>query len=471
MNSPRSLLVCSLAAAALLADPVSAGAAAEQPKPNVLFIVVDDLNDWIGALGGHPGVKTPNLDRLAAQGELFTRAYCPAPACGPSRAAVLTGLRPSTTGLYRNDDELRQNPVLKEAVALPEYLGKHGYYSMGAGKIFHDPDPKSWKEYWPSMENHRQGDPHVKAPPAGSSASFVWGPLDVNDSDMGDWQVADWVIEKLERPTAEPFFLACGIFRPHLPWAVPRKYFDMYPLESIVTPAVKADDLDDVPPVGREMAFTTENQRIMENQAWAATVQAYLASITFADACVGRVLDALDRSPAAKNTIVVLWSDNGWHLGEKQHWRKFSLWEEATRTVLILKAPGLTKPGIPCNATVNLIDLFPTIVELCGLPPKEGVEGVSLLPLIQNPEAPWDRPSLSTYHFNNHSVRSTRWRYTRYADGGEELYDHDADPNEWTNLAGDSRFPDVKKDLARWMPAKNAPESVKVKGQKKKSDE
>lgn len=448
--------------AGLLALSACSLQAAEEAKakPNVLFIAVDDLNDWIGALGGYPGVKTPNLDRLASQGELFTKAYCPGPVCGPSRAALLSGMRSSTTGVYRNDNPLRLSPVLAEAIMLPEYFKNHGYQALGSGKIFHNADPKSWTEFWPSLTRQYPENPKLASMAPGGAGPFNWGPLDVDPEKMADWQTTDWVIERLKNPPQEPMFLACGIGKPHLPWAVPRKYFDLYPLDSITLPEVKEDDLADVPEAGQKMGVSSDHPRILENKAWKSVVQAYLASITFADDCIGRVLDALDDSPLAKNTIVVLWSDHGWHLGEKLRWRKSTLWEEAGRCVLIIRAPGTTKAGTVCDAPVNLIDLYPTLIELCGLPPKEDLEGVSLVPLLRDPAAAWSRPSLTTYKRGNHAVRSERWRYIRYADGSEELYDHQNDPREWTNLAGDPKFSAIKAELAPWMPTTNAPESA-----------
>ena len=202
----------------------------------------------------------------------------------------------------------------------------------------------------------------------------------------------------------------------------------------------------------------------MESNNWRKAVSAYLASIAFADACVGRVLDGLDRSPYADNTIIVLWSDHGWHLGEKLHWRKFALWEEATHNVLMIVAPGVTRPGVRCGRPVTLLDIYPTLVELCGLRPRDGLEGQSLVPLLKNASAPWERPALTTYKRGNHSIRTERWRYIRYSDGTEELYDHDNDELEWNNLANKPRHKRLKAELARWMPQTNAPDGPEGKG-------
>lgn len=434
-----------------------------EKQTNVLFIAIDDLNDWTGCLGGHPDVKTPHLDRLAQRGVLFTNAFCAAPACNPSRAALMTGIRPSTSGVYHNSQPWRQSPVLRDAVTLPQHFMSHGYRAVGSGKIYHGrfPDPDSWQDYWPSKIKTKPQDP---TPPAQAmplngipnTKHFDWGPLQVPKEQMGDWKVANWVINQLNSKHRQPFFLACGFFRPHLPWYVPQQYFDIYPLDEITLPNVKDNDLDDVPPIGKKMAGLRDHENVIKYHQWRKAVQGYLASISFADECVGRVINALDDSSYRDNTIIVLWSDHGWHLGEKLHWRKFALWEEATHNVLMFVAPGVAVQGGRCSAPVNLIDIYPTLIDLCHLGPRDELEGVSLLPLLKNPAANWERPAVTTFGRNNHSVRSERWRYIRYADGTEELYDHENDEMEWTNLANDPEYSSVKQELAKWLPKINA---------------
>jgi len=248
---------------------------------------------------------------------------------------------------------------------------------------------------------------------------------------------------------------------------VPQKYFDQYALDEIVLPKVKEDDLDDVPPIGRKMARPEGGHaNVLKFKLWEKAVQGYLASITYADGQLGRLLDALDKSPYAENTIIVLWTDHGWHLGEKLHWRKFTLWEEADRVPLIFVVPGLTKPGTRCERTVSLLDIYPTLADLCGLPVGEHLEGKSLRPLLADPEAEWDRPVVTTHGRNNHAVRSERYRYIRYSDGTEELYDHENDPMEWTNRAGDPELDEVKRELARWLPKVNVEEGPRRGGAK-----
>ena len=450
---------------ALLGFGLRESSAAE--RPNVLFIAVDDLNDWIGCLGGHPDGQSPNIDALAARGLLFEKSYCSAPACNPSRVALLTGMRPSTTGVYVNPQPWR--PVLKDAVTLPQHFMANGYHAIGCGKIFHGAydDDASWHEYLkkggdPKPSKKVVADPHSKA------GGIVWGVLDVEDSEMNDYRMADYAIDYLQQSHDKPFFLACGIFRPHMPWQVPRAYYDLFPPEKVTLPQVLAGDLDDVPPAGVRMAQPNgDHATIQKTDNWRYAVQAYLASVRFADAQVGRLIKALDESEYAKNTIIVLWGDHGWHLGEKEHWRKFSLWEEACRAPLMIVAPGVTKAGSRSPRTVDFVDLYPTLSELCGLPIGDHLDGDSLVPLLKNPNADWSTPALTTHGIGNHSVRSERWRYTRYANGDEELYDHDADPMEWKNLASDPQLKSVKEDLARWIPAKDAKEAPYDSGNKR----
>ncbi len=461
-----------IGASSLALSQIGFGCTNSAAKPNVLFIAVDDLNDWIGCMDGHPNGRTPNIDRLAAEGTLFERAYCSAPLCNPSRVSLLTGLRPSTTGIYGNRHSIIDN--IKDTQPLTKQFMENGYYVLGGGKIFHrgkytggDVDKNWWHEYF-----KRQGDPKPKEGNKDVVRNpFGFGPIDVDDDSMADMKLANWAVEQLGREYDRPFFLGVGIFKPHLVWFVPRKYFDMHPLEQIELIDIRDDDLDDVPPVGRRFAIEGigfrgpeggDHKMIMENGHRLRATQAYLATSTFADACVGRVLDALYESPYADNTIVVLWGDHGWHLGEKLHWRKHALWEETTRMPLIIYAPGVTKKGTKCQRTISLLDLYPTLMDLCGLPKPEFLEGESLMPLLKNPEEKWDCPALTTFGKDNHAVRSERWRYIRYFDGGEELYDHENDPMEWINLAGKKEYDNIKKEMTKWLPKINAPDTSQL---------
>jgi arylsulfatase A-like enzyme len=351
----------------------------------------------------------------------------------------------------------------------------HGYSAVGGGKIYHGafPDPPSWQSYFPSERKNKPDDPMPPNRPLNGipkTAHFDWGPVDVPDRQMGDRQVAKWAIGQLRKKHEKPFFIACGFFRPHLPWYVPTKYFDMYPPDKITLPNVNENDLDDVPELGKRMAKPQgDHAKVIKHKQWRKAVQGYLASITFVDTCVGRVIKALDRSTYADNTIVILWSDHGWHLGEKLHWRKFSLWEEATHNVLMAVVPGVTKPGRRCSRPVTMVDIYPTLIDLCGLTPKDELEGRSLVPLLKNPKAKWERPALTTHGRNNHSLRGERFRYIRYSDGTEELYDHEKDALEWINLADDPKYAEVRKELAKWLPKKNVPDVPRRKAKKNTS--
>ncbi|NNM31603.1 MAG: sulfatase-like hydrolase/transferase [Gemmatimonadetes bacterium] len=283
------------------------------------------------------------------------------------------------------------------------------------------------------------------------TGALDWGPLDVPDEEMSDWKVAEWAGERLSEPYDRPFFLAAGVFRPHGSWYVPRKYFDMYPLESVALPAILEGDLADVPEISRP--DPEAHERVVSHGQWRDAVQAYLASVTFADACIGKILDALERGPNADNTVVVLWSDHGLHLGEKLRWGKSTAWEQATRSLMIWRDDQAVEPG-RCDQPVGLIDIYPTLAALCGLTPPSGLEGQDLRPLLDDPDSPdWQRPPVVTTLWPGvYTVRSERWRYTRYLDGAEEVYDHSNDPEEWTNLAELPEVDRIKAELGRWMP-------------------
>lgn len=444
-------------------------------RPSVLFISLDDLNDWIEPMGGRPQAKTPNLDRLAASGVFFDNAHCPAPSCNPSRTAIFTGLSPNRSGLYTNGQKMRE--VLPDAVLIPKYFSNNGYWAGGSGKMLHYfIDARSWEEYYPKKETENPFPPHIpwgdrpKSIPRGGPWQYVetdWHAFDVSDDAFGgDSKVADWVGEKLMNPVeGQPFFLACGIYRPHEPWFVPKKYFDMFPIEEVqLPPGYKEDDLDDLPPSGKRAGPNRYFAHIRAHGQWKAAVQAYLASIAYADAMLGRVLDALDASPRRDNTIVVLWSDHGWHLGEKQHWQKFTLWRASTRVPLIIRVPkGI--PGLPEGTVVggrsarpvNLVSLYPTLLELCGLPAKGDNSGPSLVPLLRDPQVEWNHVSV-TYggRVGSFGLSSDDWRYIRYENGDEELYHTSKDPYEWDNLAADPEYASRLSELRSKAPTEFA---------------
>jgi iduronate 2-sulfatase len=446
------LLTSAIIAALLLNTGVTF--AADAGQPNVLFIAVDDLNDWVGCLGGHPQARTPNIDALAARGVNFTRAYCASPVCNPSRTALMLGLRSSTTGVYSNGIDRRDSPVAMSVVPLNTYFRQQGYYVAGAGKIYHG-DGDQFGE-WDDYAKARGGDLSPAAGASGGVGGIRFAPVDAPDENMPDYHTVSYCIDQLQRKHDKPFFLACGLHKPHMAWNVPRKYYDLFPLSSIELPKVLPTDLDDVPPAGVRMAKPqSDHAQILESGRWKDAVQGYLAAGAFCDAMIGRLMKAFDQSAYKDNTIIVFWGDHGWHLGEKQHWRKFTLWEEAARAPLFYVVPGVTKPDSRCERTVDFMSIYPTLCDLCGLATPKHNEGVSIVSLLKDPTAAWDRPALTTHGRNNHGVRTERWRYIRYADGGEELYDHDADPLEWKNLAKDPAMASVIAKLKASLPAKN----------------
>ncbi len=422
-------------------------------RPNVLFIAIDDLRDWVGYLKANSQTITPNIDRLAARGLSFSRSYCAAPVCNPSRAALMSGVRPSTSGVYDNDDDWRK--VIGPEKTLVTAFRNAGYFTVGAGKIYHESYARrsEWDDYMPKAKR----DPKPEGNDGVGGIKFA--PLDCRDEDLREWHIVEYGREQLARVHEKPFFLAVGLHKPHMPWNVPRKYFDMHPLAEIQLPPTISGDLDDVPPGGIKFAQPNgDHRKMVESGRWKEAIQAYLAAVSFADATIGRLLDGLDASAYKDNTIVVLWGDHGWHFGEKEHWRKFALWEVTTRTPLIWVAPGLTKPGSVCERPVDLMSVYPTLTDLAGIPTPDHVEGKSIKSLLADPAGECSEPAVTTFRHGNHSVRVDGWRYIRYAGGGEELYDETQDPNEWANLANRAEHSEMKEKLAKLVPAQDAPD-------------
>jgi len=442
-----AFVICSVSSISVLE-----GIAAE--RPNVLFIAIDDLNHWVGHLRRNTQTETPNIDGLAKEGVTFTHAYCTAPACNPSRASLMSGLRPNTTGCYLNSQDWRSG--INEDRLLNTQFMRAGYRVYGAGKIYHGARDRGgeWTDYF---EGAGQPHPHPEVKNEGLGGGLKFYPTVESDEEMPDYKVVSYALERLQEKSDEPMFLAVGLVKPHLPFSVPKHWYDKFPLESIELPPHREDDLDDVPSAGVQMAKpSSDHARVLKSGRWKEIVQAYLASIAFCDSQVGRLLEGLKKSPHRDNTIVVLWSDHGWSLGEKSHWRKFALWEEPTRTVFLWKAPGVTKPGGVCDRAVDYSCIYPTLCQLTGVPAAKGFDGVSIVPLLENPQVKWDVPAITTQGFGNHTVRSNDWRYTRYADGSEELYDEKADPLEYKNLAQSAEFAEQKAALAKYLPKKNA---------------
>ncbi len=446
------------------------GAPKAQPdKPNILFISIDDLNDWIGVMNTHPQVQTPNIDRLAERGTLFTNAHVQAPLCNPSRVSVMTGHRPTTTGIYNLAPLHNELDATKNLVTIPEYFEDHGYSTYAVGKIFHSASSNK------AIFQHEGTETRFFGPVPDDKIVDI--PLDMVDHPLIDWgvypaeddslikdyQFASWAIERLEEfggnEPENPFFLAVGFWLPHVPLYTTQKWFDLYPPENeIVLPPAPEFERDDVPGFAWKIHWHLPEPRLswlLEHNQWHAKVRAYLATTSFIDAQVGRVLDALDENGFSENTVVVLWSDHGYHLGEKGITGKNSLWERSTRVPLIFAGPGVPEGG-RSSQPAELLDIYPTLNELTGLPAKDSLEGLSLVPQIVNGETFRERPAITTHNPGNHSVRSHRWRYIRYADGSEELYDHSRDPHEWSNLAGNPDYSGVIEEHAKWLPRDEA---------------
>jgi len=430
-------------------------------RPNVLFLIVDDMNDYgfYNALGG---VKTPHLDQFKKTALTFEKAYCASPACVPSRAAVFSGLYPHTTGAYRNGCDPWTQAPLDSTESLPELFKRSQYTTYGQGKLTHAPVAEEKLDaMW---DNKPHGGGFGPFPPEEDQVAgrfWGWTPWEAPDSDFPDVVNGDSVVDFLEQDHEKPFFLAYGLWRPHTPFTAPKRFFEMYDKDQVELPPYKEDDLADVPQLGRALAAVWGERFVVSGreteQSWREFVWAYLACTSFADWSCGRVLEALDNSPYADNTIVVFWSDNGYHCGEKDHWEKTTLWEQASLTPMAIRIPGSAHAGNTCTRVVGLIDLYPTLADYCLLEPTaHKLEGLSLRPLLEDPEGDWVRPALTTYGENYASVRDERFRYIRYPDATEELYDHDSDPHEWHNIAAAPEHGPVKQRLAEAIPAQFA---------------
>ena len=489
-------LLFSLSPIALVAEkPAHPRSVSEHP--NVLFISIDDLNDWVGVFGGHDQVKTPNIDAFARRGSVvFQNAHCPGPVCGSSRSALLSGFMPSTTGIYGNSQNMRNSKLVQQHATLPEYFSKHGYHSLSRGKIFHkhaDQDGSDlghWAfDLWMPT---RGGSPvdktkvtsrnknliNGKPGPAtehnkDGGTEFAWGPTKGAKEDTKDYQTAQWAASQLQEQHDKPFFLAVGISRPHLPFYCPQEFFDLYDPATFKAPEIKEDDLDDIlvknqnrPKHKPKADYLWLKQNGLIDEA----ARAYAAATSYADACLGVIFDELEKSPYRDNTIVVVWGDHGWHLGEKLRYRKTTGWHESTRVPLLVRLPKMNQEQ-DCLRAVNLIDLYPTLIELCGLPEKANLDGRSFAPLLDEPSQVWDHPTLTVFGEGNSSIHGQRYHYMRYNDGTEEIYDLTSDPMEWNNLITrlTPQQAHEKKRLAALIPTQFAPGIKRTDNKFKKS--
>ncbi len=423
-----------------------------EKKPNILFIAIDDMNDWTGFLGGHPQASTPNLDKIAVKGMLFTNAHCSAPGCSPSRNSLLYGVEPFKSGSYAFYGEKIHDQLMDQYISLPRFFMNNGYKTFGAGKIHHGlrDDSLQWNEYFkenPGKKIFKEGEGFAY------NGKMSFRPTFNPDKDHVDFQVASYGIDVLKREHDKPFLLAVGIVKPHLPFDCPARFFDGLP-EHIEPPAILKEDLIDLPTEGNSFRRAGDDRLFKKDSAWEDVRRAYLACISWADFNIGRVLDELAKSPYAENTIVVIWSDHGYHLGERMSFRKFTLWEEATRVPFVIYDPresNQTK-GRRCSQSVSLINMYRTLADMARLKPPNYVDGESLVPQMKDPQKPLKKPTITTWGRENYAVRTKDWRYIRYFDGAGELYDHTRDENEWHNLANDPEYQSIRKELDGYLP-------------------
>ncbi|MGB6220304.1 sulfatase [Haloferula sp.] len=425
-------------------------------QPNILLISIDDLNDWIGCLKGHPQAKTPNLDALAKRGVLFSNAHCQSPVCNPSRASLMTSLYPETSGIYFLNPDIGSSPVAAKSTPLPKRFEQEGYHVSGAGKLFHNKENSLYISNYAGSYGGFGPMPKKKISQPHGHPLWDWGAFPDSNEEMPDFKIAEWAAKELAKPnTGKPFLLAVGFYRPHVPMFVPKEWYDLHPLDEIKLPKVKDDDLSDLSEyainITRLKHVAPTQEWVRSSGEWKHAVQSYLASVSFVDSCVGTVLEALDKSPHKDNTIIVLFSDHGFHLGEKDRWAKRSLWEDGTRVPVMIAGPGI-EGGRITRKPVGLIDLYPTLLELTGLAPDPIHEGHSLVPLLKDTDADWKHLARTSFGPGNVALRSERYRYIRYVDGSEELYDHQKDPHEWSNLADNPELSPVKQQHALQLP-------------------
>jgi arylsulfatase A-like enzyme len=429
-------------------------------RMNVLFLAIDDLNTWLlDDPNRYTGkVVAPNIRRLADSGVLFKRAYTASPYCSPSRTAFLSGVSPWKSGIYDNGMGTDKSPALNKATAFPALFKQSGYYTASYGKISHgwNPAKGTWDDWIPHKRDPNP--PGAPLTPVGAGEQD-WGPTHLAEEDMRDTMYADAAIAQLQKKHDKPFFVACGLFHPHMAWYVPQKYFDMYPLDEVRTPELLEGDLDDVPPIARSLTAGKSKfvDKVIGQGLHKEAIRAYLATTTYADAQMGRVLDALEKSEYRDNTIVVLLSDHGFHLGDKNHWQKATLWEEATHCLLMIRVPGKTRTGGVSQRFVSLQDIYPTLTELCNLEKPDYVDGQSLMPLLENPDAQWQSTAItslgSQYGERYVSIRNENFRYTRYGENEEEFYDSIRDPHEWTNQIGNPEYSGAIRHMRTLVPS------------------
>lgn len=457
MNS-KILILAALTAIVLLgACQQNEGTGDQEQQPNVILIAVDDLNDWIGVMGGHPQAQTPHMDRLAQEGLLFTNAHCQSPVCNPSRASLMTSLYPSTSGIYFLNPDLKESPVATKNTLMPARFQQEGYHVTGVGKLFHNGGNQN-EAYIPNYGGKFGGFgpmPAEKISTYPGHPLWDWGVYPEADEQMPDSKIADWASNALEEKHDSALWMGVGFYRPHVPQFAPQKWFDLFPLETVQLPAVATADLRDLSPYGIDITrldhVSPTHEWVTENEAWKPLVQSYLACVSFVDEQVGKVLTAVENSQYKDNTYIVLFSDHGFHLGEKERYAKRSLWEDGARVPLIIMGPGIAA-GQTCSKPVQLLDIYPTLLELTGLEADPLLEGHSLASLLENPAAPWPHYARTSFGPGNYAIVSERYRFIQYNDGTAELYDHENDPHEWNNIVAESAYADIVEEHRAQLP-------------------
>lgn len=434
----------------------------KREQANILLIAVDDLNNWVGALKGHPQVRTPNIDRLASKGVLFTNAHAQAPICNPSRVSIMTSLYPASTGIYFNAGNIEESPVARKNTHMLQRFETEGFHVSGAGKLLGVPQEEKYVPNYGGGFGSYGPLPEKKLSGFEGERLWDWGAFPDRDEETPDYKVAGWAVEQLKGKKNQPFFFAVGFYRPHVPLYVPQEWLDRYPLESIQLPLVYKNDMKDLPPYVTNLRSwediylePTHNWIIKHNQ-WQRLVQAYLASVSFVDHQIGKIIDALEQSPYRDNTQIVLFSDHGFHLGEKQAWGKQTLWEVSTQVPMIIAGPSI-KGGRVCKKPVQLLDIYPTLLELARLNSDQSLEGHSLVPLLNDTAASWPHMSRTSFGPGNEAVRSERYRYIHYNDGSEEFYDHQNDPHEWHNQRDNPQYYDIIRAHRSFIPKSSHP--------------
>ena len=455
------ILVCLIAALTPICD------ASPATRPDLVFIIVDDLNDWIGAMQGHPQSVTPHMDALARRGVLFTNAHCNAPQCTPSRRSLLDGLYPKSTGKFFNravktryfgDQRLKGRTTEKvhDTINLHQYFLNNDYRVVSGGKVDSYRKPNRVLDSYLPLQNTTRKN-------ASNSKENLWGDVgsqDLKDEETGDYKVAQWGIEEWGYQGDKPLFMSIGFYRPHRPLNAPKKYFDKFPVAQTKLPLIREDDWEDMSPYGISMARAHAHREFFEGgrsdhdqilklggvDEWKYMVSSYLACVNYVDAQIGLFLEEIKTNPRGRDTIIVLTSDHGWNLGEKKHWTKGALWNDTTIVPLIIVAPGIAEAGTRNGQPVSLVDIYPTLSDFAGLDAPKHLEGRSILPLLKSEGARRDYAFIS-YGPENTALQSERMRYIRYEDGSEELYDHSKDPHEWVNLARDDNYQDLKNTM------------------------